>query len=36
MAKNWIVAATAWSGIVALAWWLADSRIDQCTSAFIY
>ena len=32
MAKNWIVAATAWSGIVALAWWLADKRSDVCGS----
>ena len=28
MKTNWIVAGTAWSGIVALAWWLANARID--------
>lgn len=30
MKTNWIVAGTAWAGIVALAWWLADRRIKWC------
>ena len=30
MARNWIVAGTAWTGIVALAWWLADARVKWC------
>ncbi|QGN56176.1 hypothetical protein [Novosphingobium sp. Gsoil 351] len=29
MKWNWMVAGTAWAGIVALAWWLADRRIER-------
>ena len=36
MARTWIIAGTAWAAIVALAWWLADSRIDQCSGNFTY
>lgn len=31
MKRNWIVAGAAWAGIVALAWWLADQRIEICS-----
>lgn len=30
MARTWITAGTAWAAIVALAWWLADARIEIC------
>lgn len=32
MKWNWIVAGTAWAGIVALAWRLADQRSAVCGS----
>ena len=30
MKWNWLVASTAWAGIVGLAWWLADRRVGYC------
>lgn len=30
MKRNWIVGGATWAAIVALAWWLADRRIQLC------